>query len=452
MKIIRRNVWQTEQSLRDGGKKWSFWNDLIPYNDEIISFNTRSGAILLLNKDELNELKNVESQRISQLYEIGVFVDAECDELAKWSKDYCQGKNDNTIVDMTIQLTQQCQFQCVYCFEGEEKGNHVLTDKASLDIRHYIERRAPELKVLHITWFGGEPLLGINRIRELSPFFLDICKKYGIRYYADMTTNGYTLTPTNSKILFDECQVKRFIITIDGTKNVHDVRRPLRNGKGTFDIIWNNISNLLNLGATVTIRMTIDKSNVDDVRPFIDYIARSEYARKVHIIFTKTFAVDSTPDNIRKQIYTDNEFSKIEMDLIEYAHKVGLLDFRTPRPTPLGGCLRKGDMAIGTDGEIYKCNSTMGSPEWITGYVGDTNNKEEPDWYKAWLSWEPAKRAKCKICKLQPLCNGGCPHNTLFSSKMHGSEVPCPDWIQNYKEKVIRFVKDAVTNKAYEEI
>ena len=90
-----------------------------------------------------------------QLYEMGILVDAECDELEKWSKEYCNGKNDNSIIDMTIQLTQQCQFQCIYCFEGMDKGNRVLTDKASQDIRNYIERRAPELKVLHITWFGG---------------------------------------------------------------------------------------------------------------------------------------------------------------------------------------------------------------------------------------------------------------------------------------------------------
>ena len=445
MKIIRRNVWQDKQMPPHNGMKWSFWNDLIPYNGKYICFNTRSGATLVLDKDELDVYS-------PQLYDIGVLVDAECDELDKWSKDYCKGKNDNTILDMTIQLTQQCQFRCIYCFEGMDKGSRVLTDKASIDIRNYIERRASELKVLHITWFGGEPLLGLKRIRELSLFFLEICQRYGIKYYADMTTNGYTLTQLNSKILLDECQVKRFIITVDGIKNVHDTRRPLKNGKGTFDIIWKNIGNLLELEATVTIRVTIDKSNIDEIKPFIDFIAYSKYARKVHVIFTKTFAVDSTPENIRELIYTDNEFSIIEMDLIEYAHKVGLLDFRTPRPTPLGGCLRKGDLAIGTEGEIYKCNSTMGNPEWITGYLGDTAETEEPEWYKAWLSWEPAKRSKCKLCKLQPLCNGGCPHNTLFSSKMHGTEIPCPDWIQNYKDKVIRFVEDAIMNNAYEEI
>ena len=153
--------------------KWSFWNDLIPYNEKYICFNTRSGATLVLGKNELDT-------QSPQLYEMGILVDAECDELEKWSKEYCNGKNDNSIIDMTIQLTQQCQFQCIYCFEGMDKGNRVLTDKASQDIRNYIERRAPELKVLHITWFGGEPLLGIKRIRELSQFFLEICQRHGI--------------------------------------------------------------------------------------------------------------------------------------------------------------------------------------------------------------------------------------------------------------------------------
>ena len=98
------------------GMKWSFWNDLIPYNGKYICFNTRSGATLVLDKDELDVYS-------PQLYDIGVLVDAECDELDKWSKDYCKGKNDNTILDMTIQLTQQCQFRCIYCFEGMDKGS-----------------------------------------------------------------------------------------------------------------------------------------------------------------------------------------------------------------------------------------------------------------------------------------------------------------------------------------
>jgi uncharacterized protein len=242
------------------------------------------------------------------------------------------------------------------------------------------------------------------------------------------------------------------MITVDGTADVHNKRRPLLNGTGTFDVIWNNISTLVHIGAAVTIRVTIDKTNADYVKELIDRIADSEIAKKVGLVFVRTIDYLFTPDSIKDTIYSNEEFAGIEMELIEYAHLRGVLEYTVPGPCPLGGCLRKGDIVIGVNGEIYKCLDTIGDKQWITGHLSDDNECTNADWYQDWLSWEPSTNATCKECKLQPLCNGGCPHNALFSSKKHGADNQCPDWKFNYKKNIQLYTNKKLQIYEYQEV
>lgn len=452
MKIIRNNVWHNSGKTVCGHAKWSVWNDTFPFKDSYICFNTYTGALVVFSKKEYTEnADHLPTLSLSILAELGIIVPEQIDEKQEWYKKYRQGKKDTSILDLTIVLTLKCQFNCIYCFEGE-KNNLVLTNKTSNDIKKFIESRSGQFQTLHITWFGGEPLLGMSRLKELSSFFIDFCQKQNIKYYADITTNGYALTLSRCHQLINNCSVKRFIITIDGTAAIHDKRRPLKNGEGTFEVIWRNIATLLNIGADVTIRITVDKSNSNHIKDFIDLIANSEFSKRVNIVFVKTIDYSFTPMNIHNTIYTYDEFAKIEMELIKYAHLQGILSYKTPRPCPLGGCLRKGDIVIGTEGEIYKCLDTIGEKEWIVGHITDASDLPDVSWYQDWLSWEPSKSSDCKDCKLLPLCNGGCPHNALFLSKKHGADDQCPDWKLNYRNQIQLYVEEKLLSNECKEV
>jgi len=451
MKIIRKNIWRNYTENIDNVVKWSFWNDFIPYEGGVICFNTSSGAIVLFDAEEYSKYKEKPSLLPDTFAQFGIIVSGNLDEKQEWCAEYRRGKEDASFLDLTILSTQQCQFKCVYCFEGE-KGNKTLTDETSAAIKSFLEKRAGTFNKLRVAWFGGEPLLEVERIRELSAFFLDFCKKHNISYYADVTTNGYALNPSKCEIFFNECNIKRYIITVDGIAAVHDKRRPLRNGAGTFDVIWNNIVTLVNIGAGVTIRVTIDKVNAGNVKELIDRIAESEIARKTGLMFVRTIDYLYTPDSVKDTIYKSEEFAPIEMELIEYAHSKGILEYATPRPCPLGGCLRKGDIVIGTKGEIYKCLDTVGEEQWITGDISGDNENSGAGWYRDWLSWEPSANATCAECKLQPLCNGGCPHNALFASKKHGTDTQCPDWKFNYKKNVQLYTQKRLQLHEYQEV
>ena len=57
MKIIRKNAWHSYTECSGKAMKWSFWNDIIPYGEEAICFNTRSGAIVVFDKEEYRQYK-----------------------------------------------------------------------------------------------------------------------------------------------------------------------------------------------------------------------------------------------------------------------------------------------------------------------------------------------------------------------------------------------------------
>lgn len=453
MKIFRHNIYSTLQPLTPHEKgKWSYWNDCIPYKGAVICFNTLTGATVLLPKEQVSLLKEQPSKAPVFFWETGIIVPEEKIEKKEWFSEYLKGKDDESILDLTIATSMNCQFRCVYCFEGE-KATKKLSPDAVQRIKDYVSSKAPSLRELRVVWFGGEPLLGLPQIRDLSAFFIELSHVYGFTYSSDITTNGYALTPFNRSILLKECLVKWYYITIDGTADTHNKRRPLASGKGTFDVIWRNTTQLVALGASVVVRVTIDKTNIDNIPSLIDIIAESELAGKVFLTFVRTMDYSFTPEDARRVIYTVNEFAKEELRLMKYAHEKGVFSYSMPRPCPMGGCLRKGDVVIGTEGEVYKCTDTIGENQWVTGTIGITPSMSSAEWYKEWLEWTPfSKNNKCRNCKLLPLCNGGCPHNLLFTEKKHGTDEQCPDWKYNYRERIRLFVEEQINKRNYEEV
>lgn len=424
--------------------RWSVWNDLIEVEDRhLVLFNTLSQTAVLMRKDEYVAIESLSQDQAATLFRLGMLIPQDTDEREIVEKRFAEGKKDLSYLDLTILLTQQCQFRCTYCFEGTKKDAS-LDEHTENDIMEFLESQRPTLKKLRVTWFGGEPLIAYSRLKTLSQKLLDFCEKHQVSYAADMVTNGFAINEERCRELIDDLKVKRYIITLDGPASQHDRRRPLRNGLPTFGKIWKNIDTLVQCGAQVNIRMTIDKENHEAIPTLLDAIATGPFARKTGLSFCRTMDYDFTPENIKNVIFSEKEFADIEWSLIQHAHQLGLWSYRFPHCAPLGGCLREGDIVIGTHGEIYKCLDTVGDEQWVSGHIGKDTGENRPDWYERWLRWSPSQSASCRQCVLQPLCNGGCPHNALFRDKKHGTNLQCPDWKANYRRQIIELAKEII--------
>ena len=421
--------------------KWSVWNDRIRIDtDRMVIFNTSSRNAILAECEELKQPHLLERNIARQLFELGFLVTGHINEKAEWEKLFAQGKKDLSYLDLTILLTNNCQMCCVYCFEGTKMKNNM--QKATMNhIIDFLKTQVGTCKKLRVTWFGGEPLLVYYRLKELSLALMEFCNSHQIEYKADITTNGFALNEARCHEMVSQLQVKRYIITIDGLAATHDVRRPLKNGESSFSTIWHTMELLVDTGAWVTIRMTIDKNNAEEIPKLLDFIAKSKLCGRVGLSFCRTIDYNYTPGTISHTLYTEAEFAEVEWRLIQHAHSLGLWQYRFPHAAPLGGCLREGDIVIGAGGEIYKCLDTVGNRQWAMGHLAG-QSVFKPLWYTRWQLWTPLQSDSCKDCVLVPLCNGGCPHNALFADKKHGTETCCPDWKSNYQRQIISLIKE----------
>lgn len=437
MKILAEHTKKTELPRQNAMLKWSVWNDIIPVNPSYsVVFNTvNRNAVLAPRECFQNTIEDLTEQERGRLYQLGIIVEATCDEKAEQEKRFTQGKEDLSYLDLTILVTHNCNMHCSYCFEGSKEKVVINSDTMSAIIR-LLERHSRVCRKLRVTWFGGEPLLAYDQIRQLSQKIIQFCNEHDINYMADITTNGLALTPNRCMELIEELKVKRYIITIDGPADIHDHRRPLASGLPTFRKIWGNICTLVDCGALVTIRMTIDRENRPHVPDFLQMLSESPLKGKVWLSFCRTIDFNYTPNSVKSQLYSDEEWGKEEWELIQQAHDLGLWTYSFPHAAPQGGCLRRGDITISATGIIYKCLDTIGDERWVCGHLDEADKAPMPAWHQQWLGWNPMNDARCGNCVLQPLCNGGCPHNALYRDKKHGTSLQCPDWRANYRNQI----------------
>src|SRR3989337_4111825 len=118
-----------------------------------------------------------------------------------------------------------------------------MTDETEAAIKKWLASQVPKYKFIMLHWFGGEPLLGYQRVLSISRHVQKIALGSGVSFVIHITTNGYLLNRQRIKELIDS-GIYDFQITIDGPPETHDKLRVLRNGKGTFKRLFKNINNL----------------------------------------------------------------------------------------------------------------------------------------------------------------------------------------------------------------
>lgn len=142
-------------------------------------------------------------------------------------------------LNLIIMPTEQCNFRCTYCYEDFEVGK--MPTEVLAGLLNLIRIRAPDLSRLSVSWFGGEPLLAFDIIREIMEFsWLQVARNPLLAIDGNITTNGYFLTPDRIEYLCDR-GVRTFQISLDGPEDVHNLSRVARGGQGTFRRIWGNL-------------------------------------------------------------------------------------------------------------------------------------------------------------------------------------------------------------------
>lgn len=190
-------------------------------------------------------------------------------------KDFSRGLQEEIVRALDMQHfhlmmspTERCNFRCVYCYEDFAIGR--MSSEVIQGIKALLSRKIPTLKSLSFSWFGGEPLLALPVIADLSSFAKAECERSHVSFQGDLATNAWELTPENAAQLVGLRQVG-FQISLDGDQDWHDQTRLKANGQGSFERIWTNLIALreTDLKFNVKLRLHLHGSNIPSMERLI---------------------------------------------------------------------------------------------------------------------------------------------------------------------------------------
>ena len=220
-------------------------------------------------------------------------------------------------------------------------------------------------------------------------------------------------------------KVTVFQITVDGTKEIHNRNRPLKNGKGTWDVIIKNLETLKSNEALYSVRLRTNYS-YDTYLSVDDYLTEMKERfndDRFHFHFMRINAPNDKDIGI-ETIDTESDKSVIGMNIDSFnEHNLGL-DVYALNYSPCGGVCyaRRGNVfAIDTDGSILKCTEYLDHENNKIGTI--TKGVFDLDFVKnaRWLNPDPRILVKkgCYDCFDFPSCYAGiCPAAWAINDKL----------------------------------
>lgn len=441
---------QADQEL--GNQVASRYNITIPLRQgRRLVFNSLTMALAVWEAEDVagfekicaGEQAEVAPERIKDLRFGGFIVDEELDQVEALHKMYVQHRFNAAHVILTIAPTLGCNFKCDYCFQGQDKEFTTMGEDVQDAIVAMVERAVSRgVKILGVAWYGGEPLLEKEVIESLSRRIDAACKKGGAKFSASIVTNGYNLDLEMARFL-QRWGVNWAQITLDGTAEYHDIRRPLLGGQGSFERIVENLKAIVDeVSITFAIRINIDDRNRDDIRALIEYLAEQGlgHRKNLKLYFAPIEAMTEGCHVIQSITMGKTPYSELEASLYQYGYKAGLTALQFP-PRFHGVCaaVRPSSFVILPNGDIHKCWDTVATPERKNGTIFELDELRESELLRQWIKWTPFENSTCRDCKILPNCAGACGYKFIHSeaTRSEAAVMPCLSWKYNIKERLL---------------
>lgn len=405
--------------------------------DDVYScVDTNSGSIHIIDEITYKLLENENFRNesiINNLYEEfdKQSVDeaiAEINELIENKMLYTDSievnKNMKTAVKaMCLNIAHDCNLKCEYCFasqgnfKGEKNMMSLEVGKKALD---FLVKNSGSRVNLEVDFFGGEPLMNFDVVKELVAYGRSLEKEYNKHFRFTITTNGVLLD--DDKIDFINENMDNVVLSIDGRKEINDRMRKTVNDRGSYDVILQNFKNLVSKrnGKGYFARGTFTANNLDfseDVKHLHSLGFESISVEPVVASPTELYAL--TEDHIDT---LKDEYEKLARYYIESnKNKDGGFDFfHFNIDIDNGPCIYKRSIGCGAgveylavtpEGHFYPCHQFVGDERFIIGNVNEGIIRT--DIVNDFKSVSVNNKEKCKECWAKYYCSGGCHANAF---------------------------------------
>jgi uncharacterized protein len=348
----------------------------------------------------------------------GLLVEAGRDETAEVLDAGREAARNRRSREFVVMPSAYCNMACGYCGQQHDRRTISGAHRAALATRVDRAARSGRYDLLHIRWFGGEPLMGFAVLRDLSASFIASAEAAGVGYTAKLITNGVLLDARKLRALHQQCRIGLIEVTLDGPEQAHDMSRPVKRRGGSFAPIVAVLAAALDdpelAGLRFLIRTNVGAHNAGLAEPFAAELAAAGLAHDRVICYPA--AVHPWGNDVTAVALTGRQMSAAELAWFHAYRRHGLRFPLLPSRPVRVVCTAtsRHSEVVAPDARVYSCTEqplVPGLDDADLGRVGDLDPGEPrpPGSFDDWYDTVAAGETPCRDCVILPLCGGACP-------------------------------------------
>ena len=339
--------------------------------------------------------------------------------------DTLKQKTAGVVKALCLHVAHTCNLNCSYCFasQGKYHGDRALMSlevgKRALD---FLIENSGTRHNLEVDFFGGEPLMNWDMIKELVAYARKREVETGKKFRFTLTTNGVLVD--EDVIEFSNREMSNVVLSLDGRKEIHDAYRVDYAGNGSWEKIVPKFQRFVEArgGKNYYMRGTFTHANPDflkDIQQMLD-LGFTELSMEPVVCAPEDPSALTAED---LPIVLD-QYEKLAELMLE-RHKAGnpftfyhyMIDLKG------GPCIYKrvsgcGSgteyMAVTPWGDLYPCHQFVGEEAFKLGDIwnGVTNTATQCEF----AACNVYARPDCADCWAKLYCSGGCAANAYHAT------------------------------------
>ncbi len=338
---------------------------------------------------------------------------------------HLKAKTAGVVKALCMHIAHTCNLNCEYCFasQGKYHGERaVMSFEVGKQALDFLIANSGSRRNLEVDFFGGEPLMNFDVVKQLVAYARSIEKEHGKNFRFTLTTNGLLIDDDVIEFANKECS--NVVLSLDGRKEIHDMYRVDYAGNGSWERIVPKFQKLVNARGEKNyyMRGTFTHANPDflkDIQQMLD-LGFSELSME---------PVVCAPGD-------KSELTEEDLPIVmeQYEQLAQLMLQRDDEGKPFtfyhymidlkgGPCIYKrisgcGSgteyMAVTPWGDLYRCHQFVGEEKFKLGDVwqGVTNH----DTVAEFAECNVYAREECRDCWARLYCSGGCAANAYHST------------------------------------
>ncbi|MBQ8624428.1 MAG: thioether cross-link-forming SCIFF peptide maturase [Oscillospiraceae bacterium] len=339
--------------------------------------------------------------------------------------DALKQKTAGVVKALCLHVAHTCNLNCAYCFasQGKYSGDRALMSlEVGMRALDFLIENSGIRRNLEVDFFGGEPLMNFDVVKELVKYARMREKEAGKNFRFTLTTNGMLVD--DDVIDFANRECSNVVLSLDGRKEVHDRYRVDYAGNGSWEKIVPKFQRFVEAreGKNYYMRGTFTHANPD----FLNDIKEMLSLGFNELSMEPVVCAPDDPSALT------NEDLPIVMEQYEKLAELMLERHKSGNPFTFyhymidlkgGPCIYKrvsgcGSgteyMAVTPWGDLYPCHQFVGDEKFKLGNVWTGVDNTEIQ--NQFLACNVYARPECNDCWAKLYCSGGCAANAYHAT------------------------------------